>query len=508
MSGGTPPTETAGAAPPEPRESIAKPAIRSSVWTLGGYGVGQIVRLGGNVLLARLLFPDVFGLMALVFVFVSGLAMFSDVGTGPAIVQSPRGDDERFLRTAWTIQCVRGGLLWAVSWIIAFPVAFFYGEPLLRWLVPAAAANALISGFESTAMHTAQRKLRLERLTILEVVSQVTGLLATVGLAAASRALHGANDPRAVWAMVAGSLVSSLTRVAMSHLYLPSIRHRFTLDRESMRQLLHFGRWIFVSTVLTFCAFQADRLIFGKMIPLALLGVYSIGATLAALPTEAVARLGNVVIFPAYARIHDRPDFNALYARVRFPVVVGGAAIVTALLAGGPFLVGFLYDARYAQAGWILQLLSAAAWFRMLGVTNEAALLATGRVKWMASGNGAKAVGMALTLPLGYRLAGFQGALAGIFVSELLKYLTLLTGVVRSGLSVLALDLLSTAGVVVAAIVATGVGAFAFGATGGNLAALLASTVVACALWGLVALWYLARTRGARGAAAADVPSA
>ena len=78
-------------------------ATRSAGLNLMGFGTGQVLRLASNLILTRLLFPEAFGVMAMVSVFLMGLAMFSDVGVGPAIMQSKRGDDRDFLNTAWTI---------------------------------------------------------------------------------------------------------------------------------------------------------------------------------------------------------------------------------------------------------------------------------------------------------------------------------------------------------------------------------------------------------------------
>ena len=65
-------------------------ALRSSAVTVGGFGASQVIRLASNLILTRILFPEAFGMMALVMVFLQGLAMFSDVGVGPAIMQSKR----------------------------------------------------------------------------------------------------------------------------------------------------------------------------------------------------------------------------------------------------------------------------------------------------------------------------------------------------------------------------------------------------------------------------------
>ena len=95
--------------------SLTARALRSALFTLGGFGSAQLIRLASNLILTRLLFPEAFGMMALTMVFLQGLQMFSDVGVAPAIQQSKRGDDADFLDTAWTIQVVRGLCLWLAA---------------------------------------------------------------------------------------------------------------------------------------------------------------------------------------------------------------------------------------------------------------------------------------------------------------------------------------------------------------------------------------------------------
>jgi O-antigen/teichoic acid export membrane protein len=495
-------------APTKPA-SVMAPAIRGSVWTLGGYAIGQLLRLGSNLVLTRLLFPEVFGQMALVFIFIQGLQMFSDVGTGPAIIQNARGDEESFLRTAWTIQSGRGVALWLASWVVAWPAAEFYGQPVLRWLVPTAALTAVFGGLESTAMHVEQRHLRFGRLTILELGTQLLGIVVNVVLAYVDRRLYGPGDPDAVWAIIAGSLVSSAARLVLSHTYLPGIRHRFHLDRAAMRQLFHFGRWIFVSTVLTFFAAQSDRLVFGRMIPIALFGVYSVASTLSALPTQAVLKLGGAVVFPAYSRLVGSPGFAGVFWRVRRPVLLGGAAIVGALVACGPFLVQILYDRRYAEAGWILQYLSAAAWFQVLECTIGAALLAKGRAEWVSAGSAAKVAGLLVAIPAGYHLAGFQGALAGLVVSEALKYFVSSVGAARNGLGWLGRDWALSAAIGGTSVLGVAAGHLVAGRWASPAASLVVSGVVGGGLWAALGALHVQRELVQRGGDAVSAsPSA
>jgi O-antigen/teichoic acid export membrane protein len=387
---------------------------RGSAWTLAGYGASQALRLVSNLVLWRLLYPEAFGMMALVNVFMQGLAMFSDVGIGPSIVQHRRGDDPEYLNTAWTIQVIRGFCLCLFACILAAPVAAFYKQPQLVALIPAAAFGSVISGFNSTRLFTLTRKIALGRPTIVDLCSQVVAFVAMVAWAWIYRS---------IWALVIGGLASNIVRLILTHTFLPGIRNRFRWDPTSVRALLRFGRWIFFSTLLTFIVMQSDRLIFGKMIPMALLGVYSIALTWATLPISVFERVFSAVLFPLLSRLHhEGTDFSAAYLKVRRPWLILGGWAMACLISGGPALVQLLYDSRASSAGWIIQILAAGIWLLLLETANGTALLALGQPKWVAVGNAAKLVGMLLLIPLGYARFGFPGAVVGFAGSECLRY--------------------------------------------------------------------------------------
>lgn len=487
---------TAPAAPPLPgKGSIRGPAIRGSIWTMGGYAGGQLLKLLSNVILARLLFPEVYGQVALVYTFITGLMLFTDVGAGPAIVQNPRGDDPRFLNTVWTISCIRGVLLWIAAWAIAVPVASFYGQPLLAWLIPAAGFSSVTDGFTATSVHQARRHMRFERLTIMNVASQVLGSVVTIGLAFTIRSFCGPNDPRAVWAVVAGGLTVSFSYLVFSYTVLPHIRHRFEFDRAAVRSYAKLGRWIFLSTMLSFLAGPTDRLVLGKMIPLSMLGIYGIAAALAVVPLQAVSRLGNSVVFPAYSRLQERGDFRQVFGRVRLPLLLGGALVVTGLIASGPFLILVLYDRRYADAAWIIQFLGAMTWFQILENANASALLAKGRADWMAAGNGAKLAGMVVFLWLGFAMAGFPGALLGLVLAEAMKYAISANGIARCGLPVLAQDMVFTAVIAAVSWAGFAIGSEVSARFQSNLLAFLAAGTLAAGFWAAVVLRFWSQGR-------------
>jgi len=399
---------------------------RGTLWSMAGYGGSQLLRFAGNLLLTRLLMPEAFGLMALVNALQQGLQLFSDVGIGPSIIQGRRGDDPAFLNTAWSVQTLRGLLLWCVAVAIALPCARFYGEPQLAWVLVVSGVTALIAGFNSTRLFSMYRAVDLARVSGIEIASQAVGLATILAWAAVERS---------IWALVAGGIAGTLTRLVLSHTVLPGISNRFRWERSALAQMLHFGRWIFFSTVLTFFVGQSDRLIFGKLVPLSMLGVYSVGALIATMPAVALGRMASSVFFPVYSRVQNSgADLGPVFTRVRRPVLLLGGWMIAGLAGGGTAAVRLLYDQRYEDAGWIVQLLSLASWFTVLEATNGAVLLARGEARWTAANGAAKLLGMLALIPLGYVVGGFPGAVAGLAAAEILKYATSAFAVTRAGL--------------------------------------------------------------------------
>jgi O-antigen/teichoic acid export membrane protein len=400
--------------------------VRGSVWALVGHGGSQALRLAGNLVLWRLLYAEAFGLMAIVNVFMQGLAMFSDVGIGPSIIQNERGEDARYLDTAWTIQVVRGFCLFAVAAAAAVPVARFYGQPELAALIPVVSLGSIFAGFNSTKLFTATRQIALGRLTLVDLVSQGAGLVVMVAWALASRS---------IWSLVAGGVAGNFFRLVMSHALLPGPGNRLRWDGRSAKELLLFGRWIFMSTLLTFMVMQSDRLVFGKLVSMSMLGVYSIATIWSTFPTQILAHVFQSVLFPLLSRVHnERGDVGAAYREMRAPWMIAAGWLTACLVSGGPSLIRFLYDERAAFAGTILQILSVGTWFLALEMSNGSALLAQGKPKWVAAGSAAKLVGMLVLIPLGMALNGFAGAVVGFAASELFRYVVSLVGASRSRL--------------------------------------------------------------------------
>lgn len=402
---------------PRAQAPLRQRVFRAGLWTLVGQGASHVLRLVSNFVLARLLFPEAFGLMAIVNAVNTGLQMFTEVGVRAAIIQHERGDDETFLNTAFTIQVIRGVLVVTVSSLLAWPVAVYLGHEELIGLLPATALSSLIDSFGSTNLATANRHLAFGRLTLVNLVGAVAGLIMRLGIALVWPS---------VWAFVIGGWAGSLVAMVLSHTVMPGPRNRFCWDARSRSELLKFGRWVLVATVFVFLGSQADRFIFAKLIPLSLLGVYNIAVMLVALPSDVLQRLVGSVLFPALSRVHaDQRPMRETLKRVRMPVFAANGASYAGLILGGPLIVSILYDERYRQAGGLIQVLAVGAWFRTMENVNANAIMAKGHPRMNAFANIVKVVAMVVLIPAAVHFApehGFSAALAALVFTDVIKY--------------------------------------------------------------------------------------
>lgn len=388
------------------RQGLFARALRGSAIVAMGYVGGQAMRLAANLILTRLLFPEAFGLMALVTMVMIGLTMFSDVGIGPAIMGSRRGDDPRFLDTAWTVQALRGGLLWVLTLASAAPLAAFYRAPELAQILPVAGLTLLIAGFNPTRIETANRHLALGRVTALDLASQAIGIVTMIVLALVTQS---------VWALVWGNLAGAVAKLALTTALLPGHRNRPAWELAAAGDLIRFGGWIFLSTACGFLLMQGDKAVLGRYLSLESLGIYNIGYFLASFPMMLAAAVVGRVFIPIYREV-AADGSQAVHRRLR-RMRRGMTALILALLVamalGGIPLVGLLYDARYDAAGAVVVAIACLQMPLVLVATYDQAALAAGDSRGFFLVSAIRAAMQTALILAGAEWAGLAGALAG-----------------------------------------------------------------------------------------------
>lgn len=417
-------------------EGLKARTLRGSTWSFFGYGAQQVLRLGSNMIMTRLLFPEAFGLMSLAFAFVAGLQMFSDMGIRSSIVQSKRGDDIDFLNTAWTIQIIRGIFLWVVSCLLAYPAAQLYKEQLILPVLCLVGSTAAIQGFQTTGHAASNRKLQLGKLTLVDLVAQVTGLVTMVVWAYISPT---------IWSLVGGSLVSSIFTVVLAHKTLNTHRHKFQLEAGSTKEIIGFGKWIFLASALSYIGGEGLRLIQGVLVPMTAIGMIAIAANIAQAFKNLTIRITSSVLFPVFSetfRASPEDLKKQLLKSRKYLFLLTFPPYMLLIVLGQP-IIALLYDQRYQDAGLYLSIMSVGAALSAVRDPFGMALLAVGDSASHTINMSALAFLRVSGMFVGFHMGGVAGMLIADVIAEMCVYPVEAWRLRKHGLWFPALDLAS-----------------------------------------------------------------
>jgi O-antigen/teichoic acid export membrane protein len=396
--------------PAIPAPGVRSRLLRGSAFEIAGFGAQQVLRFGSSYFLAQLLFPAAFGLSTLVSVIMQGLAMLSDVAISPCVIQSKRGDDPAFLNTAFTIQAIRGAVLGTLMVALARPASWFYHEPGLEPLIYIGSAQLFLGGLHSTSVFTLRRHLTVGWINVLELGQ--TALTVTLGI---SLARH---YPSA-WVLVAATTCSGLVYALATHFLPVGYRNRFHWDKEAAAEIGRFGRWVLGSSAATFLGGQSDRIVLGRFLGAAWLGIYGIATNLSEAISSLVMRLINGVVYPALSH-HSREgkEIGGLYYRLRLRLDAAAMPALGTLAGLAPWIVSFIYDERYQSAGWILRILCVRVALTFIIAPNEAMLFTLGHTRYGFMRSVTRLVATLVFIPVGWYLAGVQGVIWATVAAE------------------------------------------------------------------------------------------
>ena len=401
-------------------------AFRGTVFTVLSYGLSQLIRLISSLLLARMLLPDAFGLIALVNAFMQGMEMLTDFGVGPNIVQSRSGLDCMFLRTAWTLQVLRSIALWCGCTLLAGPVAAFFashdprsGE--LAAILPVAALSVLIAGFNSSSVAVLNKRLQFGAVFFVQLVPQIICLLVTLWWATY-------RSPNA-WAVVAGGIAASVVRCGVSHALNPLQADRFGWSRAAFKQLWGFGVWTMASSAVAFLSQQGDRMVLARVMSLEELGLYSLAIVFARMAMNVVTRVSNGVVFPILSGAQAEPERLmelAFHYRAALLRIAGAFCIGFSMLA--PVFFKALYDLRFEPAGRMSQWLGVYVWVWILSASVDRIPLALGYARPLLP-SGLVAALSPVCGYLGFKVSGFGGFVSAMSLCIFASHVVLLRSV-------------------------------------------------------------------------------
>lgn len=342
---------------------------RGAAWMVLFKIVDRAVGLVSTVVLARLLVPADFGLVAMAMSVIALLELATAFGFDVALIQRPSPTRDDF-DTAWTLNLAIAIGVGALTAALAVPTADFYKEPRLVEVMLVLGAGWVFSGFENIGIVEFRRRMDFRSdfvfMASRRLITFVIGLAAALAL-------------RSYWALVIGMIVGRIAGVGLSyamHAYRPK------LSLRSSRALVSFSSGILAVNVLAAVFARVPHFFVGRLYGAQMLGAYTIGSELAYMPSNELIAPINRAVFPGYARLtHDATKLREAYLDVLAVIVLAVLPASVGLAVIADPLVRVLLGLQWLDAVPVIQVLALAGAIAAITSNNGSAFMALGRTR-------------------------------------------------------------------------------------------------------------------------------
>lgn len=311
------------------RSAISSRVLIGTGWLTGWRMISRLLGFISLLVLAQILVPADFGLIAMASAIAAGIEAVSQIGVKDALVRL-RDDSTDFYDTAFTLQVARGLITGLVIAASAFVSDASLGDPRLRPILFLLASLSVISGFENIGIIQLARTLNFRAQVLLQAIPRLLGFFATVAVALLLRSY---------WSLLAGLVITRLFSVGFSYAAVP---HRPRLSLRGCRYIVYFSFWSWASSIAVFIWSRSDPFILGPVLGPSLLGLYVISNEIACLPVTELIEPISGAIYPGFAFAHRSSGVPATAA-----FNVAGVLALFAL----PFAIGISACSGYLTTG-------------------------------------------------------------------------------------------------------------------------------------------------------------
>ena len=350
-------------------EKLGTKTVRGVAWALTSTAASKLIWLIGIILLARLLIPEQFGVVAIALVFITYVETLGDLGANAALIywQSRERD---VAQITFVINVLMGLIWFTLTWFISASVAIFFGNPQVESILQVLAISFVIKGFSNTHDALCQRALDFRTRTIPEIVLATTKVVIGVSMAITG---YGA------WSLVGGHLAGLLLWAITLWLLVPW-RPRACFPADLLMPVLKYGKGIIAVNVLAAIAHHLDLLVVGRMLGATALGVYQLATKLPELTIILLAWVVSRVLFPAFSRLNATgADMRNAYLRsLQYLSLFTLPGSVALFVLADP-LIMVMFGEQWRDAIPVLQWLAVYAGIRSLGTQVGDVLKATGQ---------------------------------------------------------------------------------------------------------------------------------
>lgn len=356
------------------QSELKKTVLSGFAWTTVAVTTVRVLAFVLQLILAKLLAPSIFGIIALANVVIGALELFSNFGFGRALIQY-KGDIKAAANVALTLRAVQGAIFLIIAIVFAGRYAVYFDSPVLKYIIPVLGANFLISALWSIPMSLLERELQFRKQVIPQTLPAVLQFTTAVTMAVLGFG---------VWSIVCGVVVLNISQTIL-FLRISPYRLKFAFDYVIFKKLMAFGLPLFASSLVWYLVTYTPTAIIGKLYNNEALGFYSFAFTFISLPiTELIYNILNKVLYPTYSKLsHDREQLRNGYLKsFRYLTMMTIPLSIGIPLFGGDFFQA-LYGDKWVPAIAPLQAFGVYAFMRSIAASAGSVFLALGKTKYL-----------------------------------------------------------------------------------------------------------------------------
>lgn len=344
-------------------------AVRGAFWLASDQLGSRIIDMVFSIVLARLLFPDDFGLFAMASTSTAFFRLYANMGLGAAIIQRREVDDE-YLSTAFWTQLGAGVLLFALVAGLGQALGVFLRDSRVGLLTLVLSSRFIIAAGSATQVAMMSRRLDFRALALRSMIS--TGVAGIIGIALAA-------SGKGVWSLMG----QELSRVAINTALLyraTGWRPKLSFSWPKFLDLWSFGGPVMLARLCNYLVRHMDNVLIGRYLGAVALGFYAFGFTIFAAPLNDMGAIVHRVMFSALSRLHGNDDrfrrgfllATRYVTMMMMPVMVGLALVATPLIT-------ILFGSRWQPSGPVISILALGGFVSMLTALGPSGLQASGR---------------------------------------------------------------------------------------------------------------------------------
>ncbi|WP_321389573.1 lipopolysaccharide biosynthesis protein [Emcibacter sp.] len=395
--------------PTPPDGAIASRVMKGAAWMAFTRFGTRLLGMLSTIVLARLLMPEDFGIVALASSYYAILEGMSALNFKQALIKYRDADDNDY-NTAWTLNVCRGILLTVIIAASSLFVPGLMNEPRLGPVILLVALIPFIDGFENPKFIIFEKNLDFTREMVLTLGTKVLTLILTIYLA---------YSLRSYWALIIGLVFGTATRVTISYLM---VRYLPRVSFASLGRLFSFSAWMSGVNLLQSLSTNLDKFFVGYFLGTAKTGIFHIGKTVAFMPTNEMVMPLNRALYPGFTMIVDKPNYmrekvlesSQFLGGLSLPIGIGFSLVA-------PDFIYLVYGPKWLEAIQIVQILAATSAFSMIGSIGIFVAMAHGNTKYLFFRQLVVFLALPVFVITGVYYAGFIGAVYGIAARLILQ---------------------------------------------------------------------------------------